>query len=66
MWKWFLWICAGGIAAYLAWWIVPNYLRGREDPRSAAHLGKVAAEIYFDKDKQPVAAVDVTAKDCGF
>ncbi len=136
-----LWISAGVIAAYLAWWFLPAYLRGREDPRSAEHLSDITAEInrsipvmidketellpaeshegmlvynyrlvdyavaqldrakfaagvkrkvtqeacsrpetrddflkkgvtlrysYFDKDKQPIAAVDVTPKDCGF
>ena len=136
-----LWISAGVIAAYLAWWFLSAYLRGREDPRSAEHLSDMAAEInrsipvmidketellpaeshegmlvynyrlvdyavaqldrakfaagvkrkvtqeacsrpetrddflkkgvtlrysYFDKDKQPIAAVDVTPKDCGF
>jgi len=136
-----LWISAGVIAAYLAWWFLPAYLRGRQDPRSAEHLSDIAAEInrsipvmidketellpaeghegmliynyrlvdyavaqldrakfaagvkrkvtqeacsrpetrddflkkgvtlrysYFDKDKQPIAAVDVTPKDCGF
>src|SRR5947207_13144256 len=136
-----LWISAGVIAAYLAWWFLPGYLRGRGDPRSAEHLSDIAAEInrsipvmidketellpaeghegmliynyrlvdyavaqldrakfaagvkrkvtqeacsrpetrddflkkgvtlrysYFDKDKQPIAAVDVTPKDCGF
>jgi hypothetical protein len=136
-----LWISAGVVAAYLVWRILPDYLRGRENPRSAEHLSNVAAEInrsipamidketellpaegregmliynyrlvsyavaqldrakfaaglkqkltqeacsrpetrddflrkgvtlrysYFDKDKLPVVAVDVTPADCGF
>ena len=39
------WIVAGALAAYLAWWILPGYLAKKEDPRSAAYLGKIAAEI---------------------
>ena len=45
MMKSILWIGAGALAAYLAWWILPGYLAKKEDPRSAAYLGKIAAEI---------------------
>src|SRR5260370_8332492 len=45
MMKSLLWIGAGALAAYLAWWILPGYLAKKEDPRSAAYLGKIAAEI---------------------
>lgn len=136
-----LWIGAGVIIAYLAWWVAPDYLRQREDPRSAERLSRIAGEInrsvpvmidqetelmpsegregmliynyrlvsyaaaqinptkfaagvkqkvtqeacnrvetrddflkkgvtlrysYFDKEKQPIATVDVTPADCGF
>lgn len=40
-----LWISAGVAAAYLAWWVLPDYLQQREDPRSAAHLSRIATEI---------------------
>lgn len=40
-----LWIGAGGSAALLMWWILPGYFAAREDPRSAEHLEKIAAEI---------------------
>jgi hypothetical protein len=40
-----LWIAAGVIVAYLIWWVLPNYLRQREDPRSAEHLSRIAGEI---------------------
>jgi len=136
-----LWIGAGVFLGYLVWWVAPKYFRGQEDPRSAEHLSKVAAELnrsvpvmidketellpvvgapgmliynyrlvsysaaqldhekfamgakqrvvqgacnapetrddflkqgvtlrysYYDKDKQPIATVDVTPADCGF
>lgn len=136
-----LWLCVAVIAAYLVWRVVPEYFQEPIDPRSQAHLSKIAAEInrsvpvmidketelmpaaghqgmliynyrlvsysagqldqqkfaagakdrvtqeacnrpetrdeflkqgvtlrysYFDKDKQPIATVDVTPKDCGF
>src|SRR5713226_4993435 len=136
-----LWIGAGVSLGYLVWWVAPKYFRGQEDPRSAEHLSKVAAELnrsvpvmidketellpvvgapgmliynyrlvsysvaqldhekfaagakqrvvqgacnapetrddflkqgvtlrysYYDKDKQPIATVDVTPADCGF
>jgi hypothetical protein len=141
MMKSILWIGAGALAAYLVWWILPGYLTEKEDPRSAAYLGKIAAEInrsvpvmidketellpteghqgmliynyrlvgysvsqvnpqkfaagakqkitqgacnqpetrddflkkgvtlryaYYDKDKRPIATIDVTPTDCGF
>ena len=136
------WIAVGVIAAYLIWWLVPDYFQGeKDDPRSQEHLSRIAAEInrsvpfmidketelmpasghegmliynyrlvsysvkvldyrrfaagahdrimqnacsrpetrddflkkgvtlrysYFDKDKQHIATIDVTPKDCGF
>lgn len=135
-----LWLGAGAVAGYLVWWGLPNFF-DREEPRSQAYPGKIAAEInrsvpvmidketellqvtggpamliynyrlvsysvkqldhkkfaagakqrvtqgacgrpetrdgflkkgvtlrysYFDKDKQPIASVDVTPADCGF
>lgn len=136
------WIAIGVVAAYLIWWIVPEYFRGEKvDPRSQEHLSRIAAELnrgvplmidketelmpssghdgmliynyrlvsyswkdfdyqrfaagarerlvqnacsrpearddflkkgvtlrysYYDKDKQHVATIDVTPKDCGF
>lgn len=136
------WVAIGVIAAYLIWWIVPDYFRGNKgDPRSEEYLSRIAAELnravplmidketelmptsghdgmfiynyrlvsyswkdfdyqrfaagarerlvqnacsrpearddflkkgvtlrysYYDKDKQHVATIDVTPKDCGF
>jgi hypothetical protein len=136
------WIALGVIAAYLIWWMVPDYWqREAGDPKSQEHLSRIAAEInrevpfmidketelmpasghegmliynyrlvsysvknldyrrfaagahdrlmqgacsrpetredflkkgvtlrysYFDKDKQHIATIDVTPKDCGF
>ena len=129
------------LIGYVAWRAVPEYFKGWEDPRSDAHLSKVAAELnrsvpvmidketellpsegvqgmfiynyrlvsysaaqidakkfatgakqrliqgacntpetrddflkkgvilrysYYDKDKQPIATVDITPADCGF
>jgi hypothetical protein len=131
----------GALIGYIVWRVVPEYFKAREDPRSQAHLSKVAAELnrsvpvmidketellpsegvegmfiynyrlvsysaaqieakkfateakqrlvqgacntpetrddflkqgvilrysYFDKDKQPIATVDITPADCGF
>ena len=136
-----VWICAGVFAGYMVLWVVPEYFKAREDPRSVEHLSKVAAELnravpvmidaetellpvegapgmliynyrlvsysaaqvdrdkftagakqrvtesvcsrpetrddflkkgvtlrysYYDKDKYPIATVDVTPADCGF
>lgn len=136
-----IWIGAGGLAALLAWWILPGYFAAKVDPRSVEYLKKAAAEInrsvpimidketelmpaeaapsvliynyrlvsysasqidpariaagakqrvtqgacnqpetrdnflkkgvtlryaYYDKDKHPIATVDVTPADCGF
>lgn len=132
---------AGVLAGYVVGWLIPGYFKAREDPRSEAHLSRVAAELnrsapamidketellpsqgvegmfiynyrlvsysasqidakkfaagakrrlvqgacntpetrdeflkqgvtlrytYYDKDKHPVATVDVTPGDCGF
>lgn len=40
-----LWVAAGALAGYLAWWVLPGYFSAREDPRSVAHLSKIAADI---------------------
>lgn len=40
-----LWICLGVISGYVVLWIIPEYLRAREDPRSEARLSRIAAEI---------------------
>ncbi len=40
-----LWIAAGVIVAYLVWWVLPDYFRRNEDPRSAEHLSRIAEEI---------------------
>jgi hypothetical protein len=40
-----LWVCAGLFAGYVIWWVLPDYFREPEDPRSKEHLSKVAAEI---------------------
>ncbi len=136
---WF--VAVGAIAGYLIWRAVPELLKLNEDPRSQAHLGRIAAELnrsvpvmidqetelmpsqgvegvliynyrlvnysaarinrekfaagakprlrqaacntaetrddflkkgvtlrysYYDKDKQPIATIDVTPADCGF
>lgn len=40
------WIAIGVIAAYLIWWIVPDYFRGdKVDPRSQEYLSRIAAEL---------------------
>jgi hypothetical protein len=132
---------ASAFVAILAWWVFPSYFKAEEDPRSQAHLSKIAADLnrsvpvmidketellpsegvegmliynyrlvsysaaqldakkfaagakprliqgacntpetrddflkkgvtlryaYFDKDKQPIATVDVAPADCGF
>ena len=134
-------LAIGALVGYVFWRAFPKYFARSEDPRSEAHLSKVAAEVnrsvpvmidpetellglgtgpgmliynyrlvrysaaqldankiaagakqrvtdgacnspetrddllkngvilryaYFDKDKQPIAAVDVTPADCGF
>lgn len=38
-------VAAGLIAGYLIWWSVPALLRMNEDPRSQAHLSRIAAEL---------------------
>jgi hypothetical protein len=134
-------IGAGVLLGFLVWRVVPEYFKAREDPRSQAHLSRIAAELnrsvpfmidketelmpaqgvdgifiynyrlvsysasqidpnrfatgakqrvvqgacstpetrddflkkgvtlrysYYDKDKKPIATVDVTPADCGF
>jgi hypothetical protein len=129
------------LIGFIVWRVVPEYFKAREDPRSQAHLARVAAELnrsvpvmidqetellpsqgveglfiynyrlvsysaaqidakkfvtgakqrliqgacntpetrddflkkgvtlrysYYDKDKQPIATVDITPADCGF
>ena len=40
------WIAIGVIAAYVVWWIVPDYFRGEKgDPRSQEYLSRIAAEL---------------------
>jgi hypothetical protein len=36
---------AGLLAGYLVWWVIPEYFRAQEDPRSVEHLSKIAAEL---------------------
>src|SRR6266498_3788638 len=40
-----LFVAAGVIAGYLVWWLVPEYLRKNEDPRSSTRLSRIAAEL---------------------
>ena len=40
-----LWVSAGLIAGYVAWWIVPGFFQKEEDPRSQEYLSRIAAEI---------------------
>jgi len=40
-----LWIGAGVVAGYLIWWVVPEFLRRNEDPRSQTRLSRIAAEL---------------------
>jgi hypothetical protein len=40
-----LWVCGGLLAGYLVWWVLPDYFREPEEPRSKEYLSKVAAEI---------------------
>jgi hypothetical protein len=43
--KIFLWAGAGVIAGYLVWWLMPQWLGKKEDPRSQDYLSRIAAEI---------------------
>jgi hypothetical protein len=38
-------IAAGVLAGYIVLWVVPEYFKAREDPRSVEHLSRVAAEL---------------------
>jgi hypothetical protein len=40
-----LWIVAGVVAGYLAWWWMPAYFKGSEDPQSIEHLNREAAQL---------------------
>ena len=40
-----MWIAAGVLAGYIILWVVPEYFRAREDPRSVERLSRVAAEL---------------------
>lgn len=40
-----LWVAAGVVAGYLVWWLIPEYLRKNEDPRSSTRLSRIAAEL---------------------
>jgi hypothetical protein len=40
-----LWIVVGVVVGYLAWWLVPAYFKGNEDPRSIEHLSREAAQL---------------------
>jgi hypothetical protein len=40
-----LWIVVGVVLAYLAWWLVPAYLKGHEDPRAIERLSREAAQL---------------------
>jgi hypothetical protein len=40
-----LWVATGVIAGYLVWWVVPEYFREQEDPRSQEFLSRIAAEL---------------------
>jgi hypothetical protein len=40
-----LFLGAGVLVGYLIWFVAPEYLREREDPRSEARLSRIAAEI---------------------
>ena len=38
-------IAAGVLAGYIVLWVVPQYFKAREDPRSVKHLETIAAAI---------------------
>lgn len=40
-----LWVAVGVVAGYVVWWLIPQYLRKNEDPRSSARLSRIAAEL---------------------
>lgn len=41
----FLWVVVGVVAGLLAWWLLPAYFKGSEDPRSIEHLSREAAQL---------------------
>ena len=40
-----LWIVVSVVVGYLAWWLVPAYFQGSEDPKSIEHLSREAAQF---------------------
>ena len=40
-----LWVAVGAVAGYLVWWLIPEYLRKNEDPRSSTRLSRIAADL---------------------
>jgi hypothetical protein len=50
-------------AGYLVWWIVPEYFKAREDPRSQARLSRIASElnqsvpVMIDKETELMPAI---------
>ena len=40
-----LWVAAGVVAGYVVWWLILEYLRKNEDPRSSTRLSRIAAEL---------------------
>jgi hypothetical protein len=40
-----LWIVVGVVAAYLAWWWVPTFFKGNEDPQSIEHLSRETVQL---------------------
>ncbi len=40
-----LFVGAGVVAGYLIWWVIPEFLRRNEDPRSQTRLSRIAAEL---------------------
>jgi hypothetical protein len=40
-----LFVAAGVVAGYLVWWLIPEYLRKNEDPRSSTRLSRIAADL---------------------
>jgi hypothetical protein len=50
-------------AGYLVWWIVPEYFKAQEDPRSQARLSRIASElnqsvpVMIDKETELMPAI---------
>jgi hypothetical protein len=53
----------GMLGGYLVWWVVPEYFKAQEDPRSQARLSRIAAElnqsvpVMIDKETELMPAV---------